>query len=371
MTSEPLVFCLTCLLLGQMGEIFISFSGFYTFCANSLQNGSREFCSTEFYSAILSAPLSVLTSSPVHLKSSFISAPVGGEVTLRCSYEGDESAWICWYKQTLGQNPKLISSFFVYSPENIFYGEFQNNSRFTLIRKNRTTNLIISNLKMSDSATYYCAFTYAHIVSFSEGATVIIKDPDSDIRPSVLQSEPESVRPGDAVTLNCSVQTGSCGGEQSIYWFRKSEESHPGLIYTHGGKRDRCERNPNTPTHTCVYSLPLKDLTVSDAGTYYCVVRFCGQIVFGNGTRLTLMSEGKFLVHFVTGLLAGLFLVLIIIVVYRMKNKHTNQAAEPRIPDPTTNTTTEQGTSQPTDSLHYSSVDVNRLSRSRRKMSSN
>ncbi|XP_017165911.1 Down syndrome cell adhesion molecule homolog isoform X2 [Poecilia reticulata] len=310
MTSEPLVFCLTCLLLGQM------------------------------------APPSVLTSSPLHLKSSFITAAPGGEVTLRCSYEGDESAWICWYKQTLGQNPKLISSFFVYSLENVFYGEFENNSRFTLIRKKQTTNLIISNLKMSDSATYYCAFAYAQIVSFSEGATVIIKDPGSDIRPSVLQSEPESVRPGDTVTLNCSVQTGSCGGEQSIYWLRKSEESHPGLIYTHGGKRDRCERNTNTPTHTCVYSLPLKDLTVSDAGTYYCVVSSSGQIVFGNGTRLTLM-------------------------IYRLKNKHTNQAAEPRILDPTSSTTTEQGTSQPTASLHYSSVDVNRFSRSRRKMSSN
>lgn len=250
MASERLVFCLTCLLLGQMGENFFSFWIWYILC-HFFMKWLQRILSSRIYSAILSVPSSVLTSPALHLKSSFLSAPAGGEVTWRCSYEGDESAWICWYKQTLGQNPKLISSFFVYSPENIFHGEFENNSRFTLIRKNRTTNqLIISDLKVSDSGTYYSTFTYAQIVSFSEGATVIIKNLGSDIRPSVLQSEPESIRPGDAVTLNCSVQTGSCGGERSVYWFRKSEESHPGLFYTHGGERDRCERNPNA--HMCV-----------------------------------------------------------------------------------------------------------------------
>lgn len=100
------------------------------------------------------------------------------------------------------------------------------------------------------------------------------------------------------MTLNCSVQTGSCGGERSVYWFRRSEDFHPRLFYTPGGKSDRCERNPNTPTHTCVYSLPLKDLNVSDDGTYYCVVSSCGQIVFGNGTSLTLMSKYRSLSEF-------------------------------------------------------------------------
>ncbi|MEQ2202983.1 hypothetical protein XENOCAPTIV_022026 [Xenoophorus captivus] len=309
-------------------------------------------------------------SSSIQDKNSFILAPIGGEVTLRCSYEGDESVWICWYMQTLGQKPQLISSFYVYSKESIFYGEFKKHSRFSLIRENRTTNqLIISDLKISDSATYYCAFSHAQAVSFSEGVTVIIKGSSYNIQALVYQSESKTIQPGDSVTLICTVQTGTCDGEHSAYWFRNSVESHPVLIYSHGGKNDQCERNPNIQTHTCVYTMPIKNLNVSDAGTYYCAVTSCGHIVFGNGTTLTFTSEGNLLVYFMAGSLIGLVLVLLMFFVYTLNTSY--QAPEPRFPDPTTHRRTVQGTSQVTDSLDFASVDVKTSNSPRTKKSSN
>ncbi|KAM9401326.1 uncharacterized protein ACWYII_030913 isoform 2-T2 [Salvelinus alpinus] len=107
---------------------------------------------------------------------------------------------------------------------------------------------------------------------------------------SVLQQPvAESVQPGDSVTLNCTIHTETCAGEHSVYWFRHgSGESHPGVIYTHGDRSDQCEKSPEagSPTQSCVYNLPKRNLSLSDAGTYYCAVASCGEILFGNGTKL-------------------------------------------------------------------------------------
>uniref|UniRef100_A0A674E134 Ig-like domain-containing protein n=1 Tax=Salmo trutta TaxID=8032 RepID=A0A674E134_SALTR len=98
-----------------------------------------------------------------------------------------------------------------------------------------------------------------------------------------------SVQPGDSVTLNCTMHTDTCAGEHSVYWFRHgSGESHPGIIYTHVDRSDQCEKSSEagSPTQSCVYNLPKRNLSLSDAGTYYCAVASCGEILFGNGTKL-------------------------------------------------------------------------------------
>ncbi|KAJ8008360.1 hypothetical protein DPEC_G00104020 [Dallia pectoralis] len=107
---------------------------------------------------------------------------------------------------------------------------------------------------------------------------------------SVLQ-QPVSVslQAGDSVTLNCTINTETCAGEHSVYWFRHdSGESPPGIIYTHGDRSGQCKNCTETgsPTQSCVYNLPKRNLSLSDAGTYYCAVVSCGEILFGNGTKL-------------------------------------------------------------------------------------
>uniref|UniRef100_A0A3Q3E059 Ig-like domain-containing protein n=1 Tax=Labrus bergylta TaxID=56723 RepID=A0A3Q3E059_9LABR len=238
----------------------------------------------------------------VRQESGFISANVGEEVTLSCFYEGEFASKYYWYKQTLGQKPELISMSYKYETNVNFHGEFQNNSRFTLDNTNGRNHLRITDV-LSDSATYYCASSFKFVLNFTEGTIVSVKDSGWNVPTLVHQSASETIPPGGSVTLNCTVHTGTCDGEHSVYWFKNSEESHQEIIYTHGDSNDQCEKN--TKSDTCVYNLPMKNLNLSDAGTYYCAVASCGHILFGNGTKLDLENnvDSLALVYFLIGAL--------------------------------------------------------------------
>ncbi|XP_014324611.2 immunoglobulin kappa light chain-like isoform X1 [Xiphophorus maculatus] len=310
--------------------------------------------------------------SSVHQESSFTSAHVGGKVTIRCFYKGDDSAWICWYKQSLGQKPRLISSFYSYGTKRTFYHEFQNSSRFQMDAENHTYYLTVSDLLVSNSATYYCAVNYAKVLTFVEGKTVSVRDSGFDSQASVDQPKYATVPPGGSVTLNCTVQTGSCGGEHRVYWFRNSDDSPPGLVYGHGAKSEQCETNPYRQTHTCVYDLPVENLDASHAGTYYCAVASCGHIVFGNGTTLNFsLGEENILVYLFVGFGFGsvttALVVLLIIFVNRRKTRR-HQATESR--RPVAWTTITEDNHRDSGDLHYASINVESSSRSQKQRKS-
>uniref|UniRef100_A0A667ZT42 Ig-like domain-containing protein n=1 Tax=Myripristis murdjan TaxID=586833 RepID=A0A667ZT42_9TELE len=234
--------------------------------------------------------------------SGFLSANVGDNVTLKCFYEGDVAAKFYWYKQTLGKKPLLMSSFFKYEKNAIFHNEFKNDPRFKLETDTNGNQLKISELQHSDSATYFCVSSYLYNLKFGDGVTLSVNGSGLNIQAVVHQSESQTIQPGDSVTLNCTVHTGTCDGEHSVYWFRSSGHSQPRAIYTHGVTDDQCERKPTTHTQTCVYNLPMKSLNLPDAGTYYCAVLSCGEILFGNGTKKDIESESCFqqrLSHFI------------------------------------------------------------------------
>ncbi|CAL8332994.1 unnamed protein product [Gadus morhua 'NCC'] len=42
----------------------------------------------------------------------------------------------------------------------------------------------------------------------------------------------------------------------------------------------------NQCKESCVYTLPKNNINSSDAGTYYCALAACGEVVFGSGTTL-------------------------------------------------------------------------------------
>ncbi|XP_045920967.1 uncharacterized protein LOC123980568 [Micropterus dolomieu] len=291
----------------------------------------------------------------VRQDSGFYSANVGEDVTLRCFYEGD-AVMFYWYKQTLGQKPWLISTFYKHDKNGNFRNEFENNPRFTLDTGNGKNHLTISDLSISDSATYYCTGSYAYDMEFVEGATVSVKGSGFNIPASVHQSASEPIQPGGSVTLNCTVHTGTCDGEHSVYWFKNSEESHPGLIYTHGGRNDQCERNSSTQTHTCVYNLPLESLNLSHADTY-CAVASCGHILFGDHKKLDLeYEEDSFvLVYFLIGAL--LFTTILIVVLayaaYTMNNKNCCQNTDSRS---SADLAANAGDYQDSDNLHYAAL---------------
>ena len=97
--------------------------------------------------------------------------------------------------------------------------------------------------------------------------------------------------PGNSMTLQCSVLSKSenktCPGDISVFWFRAgSDKSRPSIIYTDGRRQEECEKLPDTQK-----SCFSKNFNSADAGTYYCAVATCGEILFGDVTKLK--TEGK------------------------------------------------------------------------------
>ncbi|XP_059210625.1 uncharacterized protein LOC131989427 [Centropristis striata] len=309
-------------------------------------------------------------SSSVRQERRFVSANAGDTVTLQCFYEGDKSAWLYWYKQTLGQKLMLILSKYAYDTKISFSNEFKNNPHFSANSENSVNNLTISDLQISDSATYFCATGSTFNFKFAEGTIIHVKGSGLNVSAFIRQSASETVQPGGSVTLNCTVHTGTCEGEHSVYWFKNSEKSYPGLIYTHGGRNDQCERN--TQTQTCVYNLPMKSLNLSHAGTYYCAVASCGHILFGNGTKLDFKEEVHplFLVYFLSGALTltTILVVLLALSLYKMTKRNSCQCtdSQDRFTAPST---TNAESYRNGDDLHYAALSVNLPNRSRRQRS--
>uniref|UniRef100_A0A4W5RLH3 Ig-like domain-containing protein n=1 Tax=Hucho hucho TaxID=62062 RepID=A0A4W5RLH3_9TELE len=189
--------------------------------------------------------------------------------------------------QTFGEKPQLISTVYKYDKSPTFYHEFKGNPQFSMQSGQGINHLSISDMNCSDSATYYFGSAHSNLL----GIWTIVYVKGSNSKTVVAQSVSESVQPGDSVTLNCTIHTETCAGEHSVYWIRHGSEesqSHPGIIYTHGDSSDQCEKSPEagSPTQSCVYNLLKRNLTLSDAGTYYGAVASCGEILLGNRTKL-------------------------------------------------------------------------------------
>ncbi|XP_014062319.1 uncharacterized protein isoform X2 [Salmo salar] len=302
---------------------------------------------------------------------------LGGTVTLTCLCSDESVTRFNWFKQSFGQKPlHMTSSLYVgqdsyYS--NNFIKDFTETKRLGVRRGDYSCNLTISKTEPGDSATYYCSITAIYELTFGEGTVLIVKDSESNIMSVLQQPVSESVQPGDSVTLNCTIHTETCAGEHSVYWFRHgSGESRPGIIYTHGDRSDQCEKSSETEK-SCVYNLPKRNLSLSDAGSYYCAVTSCGEILFGNGTKLDIDDHRTDPLVLVSclGVALGVTFTLIIVLVcimYKM-NKTTcvqcrglvSQTRGPAV-------TRSDAGDQDGNSLHYVALNLsNKKNRSRRQ----
>uniref|UniRef100_A0AAY4DER1 Ig-like domain-containing protein n=1 Tax=Denticeps clupeoides TaxID=299321 RepID=A0AAY4DER1_9TELE len=218
-------------------------------------------------------------SSEVTQPVSVVTADAGNTVSMTCPCPEHEMN--VWMVQPLGEKPRSIISSYSHDQPPFLLSHFQQTGRFSAVRGRGSSNLTISRVETADSAVYYCVAMSLNDLTFGDGTLLIVKAPESFI-------------PGDDVTLNCTVVSGGCAGEHSVYWFRHGTPgSHPGIIYTHGDRSAGCEKNPEagSSTQSCVYHLPKRSLSTTDAGTYYCAVAACGRILFGNGTDLNIEGQ--------------------------------------------------------------------------------
>ncbi|XP_035529109.1 uncharacterized protein LOC118336548 [Morone saxatilis] len=156
-------------------------------------------------------------------------------------------------------------------------------------------------------------------VSSAELCGTLVEDRNQQKSVNVKQHpETASVQPGHSVTLQCSLLPKNketrvqCPGEHSVYWFRAgSGQSHPEVIYTHRNSSDEQEER------SCVYSLSKTIRNSSDTGTYYCAVVSCGEILFGEGTKV----ETKNPVVLVLGLLLACCVTVIVVLIFYVNRR--------------------------------------------------
>ncbi|KAM7000210.1 signal-regulatory protein beta-2-like isoform 1-T1 [Tautogolabrus adspersus] len=217
----------------------------------------------------------------------------------------------------------------------IFEAEFSS-SRFDANISKNTSNLTILTTTQEDEGMYHCGVRDWPKITWS-GTYVSLKG-NSERRSNLTVVQWPTVsgplRPGDLMTLQCSVLSDSdsktCPGGHSVFWFRAgSHESRPDIIYTAGNRRDRCEES-SASQKSCVYHFS-KNVSSSDAGTYYCAVDTCGRLLFGDGTKVDV--EGNIIRSFslkenaVTVLLCAAFTLTLIVIAVLIHAIKTNNSA--------------------------------------------
>uniref|UniRef100_A0A672IR67 Ig-like domain-containing protein n=1 Tax=Salarias fasciatus TaxID=181472 RepID=A0A672IR67_SALFA len=212
-------------------------------------------------------------------------------VTLECPREKslDTSQYLYWIRIISGHQLEFLGGTYGFD-----YGEVNQTPHFTTKQEPGTFILHIHQTQINDTGLYYCIRTSWNNMTFLRGVFLEVKGKSSIS--SIIQAPPsDAVHPGESVSLQCSVLSDSekktCSEDYRVHWFRAgSHQSHPSFIYTHGGKAE-CGNS----SQKCFYNFS-KKVNVSDAGTYYCAVAACGEVMFRNGAKLD--KKGKIRIFF-------------------------------------------------------------------------
>ncbi|KAG9274122.1 hypothetical protein AMEX_G11007 [Astyanax mexicanus] len=248
---------------------------------------------------------------------------VGENISLTCNFSSLDATATAWFKQIPGEKPlRIVSAFRAASVE--FDNGFDKRGRFIALREANKFTLNITNAETSDSAIYYCSVAAYASIGLGACTVLVLEDHPGVFQPPV--SNP--IKLGGNTSLECSILTNRCSEDHSVYWFRQgSGESDPGIIFTHGNRSDQCKKSSETvsPTQSCIYKLPKNNLSLSDAGTYYCAVAACGEILFGNGTKLDFTGENCVLDP-KTIILAASNIISLVVILFmcrrRCENRH-------------------------------------------------
>uniref|UniRef100_A0A672ZPN3 Ig-like domain-containing protein n=1 Tax=Sphaeramia orbicularis TaxID=375764 RepID=A0A672ZPN3_9TELE len=221
---------------------------------------------------------------------SVTTAQIGESVTFSCNFSDSEysNTRVKWYKQPSGHGLILITTLMKTTTVSTFEKPFSP-SRFQANYTSTRSSLTILKTAEDDEAVYYCS-----VITWSKdewsGTYLSIKGKNTRRTSgyTVTQRPLKSgqLHPRGSVSLQCSVlsETKTCPGDQSIHWFRaKSDSSPPNIIYSSGNVPHGCDKRPDegSPPRNCHYHF-----NAYDAGTYYCALATCGEIIFGNGTKL-------------------------------------------------------------------------------------
>ncbi|KAM8733128.1 uncharacterized protein AB9X84_024989 isoform 1-T2 [Acanthopagrus schlegelii] len=244
-------------------------------------------------------------------------AELGDNLTLTCPVTGSDSSLFYWYKMKFGYMVQTVAAGSSYKIS--LQGQFKN-SRFNLTKDDSLHFLHITNVSKEDEATYICQSGAAYVMKFTDGTVLVVNDPKNHQKSISVQQSPvtASVEPGALINLQCSILSKKkenrvqCPGERSVFWFRAgSGGSHPSIIYPQSNSS--CDREDRS----CVYSLSKTIRDSSDNGTYYCAVVTCGEILFGEGTKVQMREDVCPLVIALGTLSACCVIVVVVVIISR------------------------------------------------------
>ncbi|XP_029310857.1 uncharacterized protein LOC115023766 [Cottoperca gobio] len=252
-----------------------------------------------------------------------ITANVGEKVIVKCFCRDNSVTFLSWYQQSLGGKPLIISTRMKQTNATIFPA-YQERFQVLADHDKGLNHLIIKDLRLTDSATYYCGVLEFNAIEFGKGAFLHVKAAQSNIHAAVHQPALEPLRPGDSVNLSCTVYARACAEEQSLYWFRHGA-GEPAVMYRSAGQ---CKSIlEESDVKNCTLNLALKSVSSLDAGMYYCALASCGEIVFGNGSRVEILGDSSkvplLLVYCLGVALAVSIIVLLVLafIIYKLKKK--------------------------------------------------
>ncbi|XP_029020600.1 uncharacterized protein LOC114864111 isoform X2 [Betta splendens] len=243
-------------------------------------------------------------------------AESGQNLTLTCTVTDTEFGMFYWYKLNFGFMVQTVASGTFNTAS--LQGQFDN-SRFTFSKSDAQFFLHIRNVSKADEATYFCQAGTSYTMRMLNGTLLAVNDKKLQ-EPNYVLQKPDtvSVGPGSSVTLQCSVLSkeddrDQCSEEHRVYWFRGGAHGfNPGFVHT------PCTDGEDGGRRSCSYSFSKTIQDSSDAGTYYCAVVTCTQILFGEGTNV---ETRPFWPLLTLGVLLGCCVIVIVFLIVSRKQK--------------------------------------------------
>ncbi|XP_033997063.1 uncharacterized protein LOC117491268 isoform X2 [Trematomus bernacchii] len=208
--------------------------------------------------------LLMLTVGRCTKKKNFETKTVGVGVSVELTCPRKSSGSLFWIKIDSRDFPEVLRKTF----------SLKSNDRITAREERELFVLHIKEAKLSDAAVYYCIQISQQNFEFLTQTDLRVKEPEST---AVSPTDP--VRPGDSVTLQCSILSNSGNKtrpeEQHLCCFKAFNQS---LNNTRGNVVEVHEKESGGPSKKkCVYSL---------YKTCDCDVATCEDIISGNRSEL-------------------------------------------------------------------------------------
>ncbi|XP_043983745.1 uncharacterized protein LOC122837455 [Gambusia affinis] len=257
---------------------------------------------------------------------------VGQNVTLSCPHQTSAlyRETLYWIRLVSGNWPEFLGATFNFMDDDV--------SKISYIQTKQEEGkflLYINKAKRNDNGLYYCIKIRQLDFIFIKGNFLKVEGLESDITDIIQMRQSSLVYPETGETLQCSVlsdsEKKSCPAENRVYWFKAGlDHSHPSLLYVQENSGEDCESSPEAPSaQKCFYNFS----ETFDAGTHHCAVAACGQILFGNETKLhykdffTEAPTCSSLLNIVFGFALAISLIVLAVLIYTIKESNSNVSA--------------------------------------------